>query len=100
MRMALSGADRSAATISSRAAGLQGMEGRADWTGLTKTHAGSVVSLLTGATFPSQITFNNDFLASATARLGHTFADRWLVFVRGGAAWARGKADDAFTAAA
>lgn len=79
---------------------VAGIEGRADWTGLKKTHAGSVVSILTGATFPSQFTFNNDFLASATARLGHTFADRWLVFVRGGAAWTRVKADDAFTNAA
>jgi outer membrane immunogenic protein len=38
----------------------------------------------------------NDFLASATAQLGYSFADRWLVFVRGGAAWTHEKIDDAF----
>jgi len=32
-----------------------------------------------------------------TARLGYNFADRWLVCARGGAAWTREKADDAFT---
>ena len=50
-----------------------------------------------GTTFPSQFTLGNDFLASTTARLGYSFADRWLVFVRGGAAWTREKVDDSFT---
>jgi outer membrane immunogenic protein len=55
-----------------------------------------VTNLVTGGVRPSQFTLSNDFLASATARLGYSFADRWLVFVRGGAAWTREKADDAF----
>jgi len=52
---------------------------------------------VTLVTLPSQFTLSNDFLASATARLGYSFANRWLVFARGGAAWTREKADDAFT---
>jgi outer membrane immunogenic protein len=39
----------------------------------------------------------NDFLASATARLGYSFVDRWLFYVKGGAAWTNEKVDDAFT---
>ena len=76
-----------------------GGEGRAAWSNISDTRAGTVVSVLTGAVTPSQFTFGNDFLASATARLGHTFADRWLVFVRGGGAWTHQKADEAFTLA-
>jgi outer membrane immunogenic protein len=74
-----------------------GVEGRAAWTSLKNNHAGTVISFLTGATLPSRVTLRNDFLASTTARLGYSFADRWLVFVRGGAAWTREKIDDAFT---
>jgi outer membrane immunogenic protein len=74
-----------------------GAEGRAGWSSLKNSHAGSVRNLVTGVTVPSQFTVGNDFLASATARVGHTFADRWLVFVSGGAAWTREKIDDAFT---
>ena len=44
-----------------------------------------------------QFTVSNDFLASATARVGYSFADRWLIFVRGGAAWTHEKADEALT---
>jgi outer membrane immunogenic protein len=73
-----------------------GVEGRAAWTSLQNSHAATVTSLLTGITRPSQFTLRNDFLASTTARLGYSFADRWLVFVRGGAAWTREKIDDAF----
>jgi outer membrane immunogenic protein len=76
---------------------VAGVEGRAAWTSLKNTRAASVTSLTTGITVPSQYTLSNDFLASATARLGHTFADRWLIYVRGGAAWTREKVDDAFT---
>jgi outer membrane immunogenic protein len=76
---------------------VAGAEGGVAWTGLRNTHPASVTSLITGITVPSQFTFSNDFLASATARLGRSFADRWLVFVRGGAAWTREKVDDAFT---
>jgi outer membrane immunogenic protein len=44
-------------------------------------------------TFPTQFTVANDFLASATARVGYGFARGWLVYARGGAAWTREKAD-------
>jgi len=40
------------------------------------------------------------FLVSTTARLGYSFADRWLIFARGGGAWTREKIDDAFINAA
>ena len=74
-----------------------GVEGRAAWSSLKNSHAASVINLNTGVTVPSQFTISNDLLASATARLGYSFADRWLVFARGGAAWTREKIDDAFT---
>jgi outer membrane immunogenic protein len=76
---------------------VAGVEGMAAWTSLKNSHLGTVRNLVTGVTVPSQFTLSNDFLASATARLGYSFADRWLVFVRGGAAWTHEKADDAFT---
>lgn len=79
---------------------VAGVEGRAAWTSLKSSHPGTVRSLVTGVTLPSQFTLRNDFLASATARLGYSFVDRWLVFVRGGAAWTHEKADDAFTTVA
>jgi outer membrane immunogenic protein len=75
---------------------VAGVEGRAAWSALKNSHPSSVTSLVTGVTVPSQFTLGNDFLASTTARLGYSFAERWLVFVRGGAAWTREKADDAF----
>jgi outer membrane immunogenic protein len=75
---------------------VAGVEGRAAWTSLTNSHPASVVSLATGVTVPSQFTLTNNFLASTTARLGYSFADHWLVFVRGGAAWTREKVDDIF----
>ena len=73
-----------------------GVEGRAAWTSLKDSHAASVRSFLTGITRASEFSLGNDFLASTTARLGYSFADRWLVFVRGGGAWTREKVDDAF----
>jgi outer membrane immunogenic protein len=76
---------------------VAGVEGRAAWSSLKNTHASHVRNLITGIELPSQFTLSNDLLASATARLGYGFADRWLVFVRGGAAWTQEKADDAFT---
>src|ERR1700738_2688972 len=66
-----------------------GVEGRAAWASLKNSHPGVVRFPATGVTIPSQFTLGNDFLASATARLGWVFADRWLVFVRGGAACTR-----------
>src|SRR5450759_4309752 len=76
---------------------IAGVEGRAAWTNLKNSHPGTVRNLVTGVTVPSQFTLSNDFLASATARLGYSFADRWLVFARGGAAWTHEKTDVAFT---
>jgi len=74
-----------------------GVEGRAAWTSLKVSSAGHVRNLVTGIILPSQFTVSNDFLASATARLGYSFVDRWLFYVKGGAAWTNEKADDAFT---
>jgi outer membrane immunogenic protein len=76
---------------------VAGVEGRAAWTDLKNSHPASVRNLVTGVTLPSQFTLSNDFLASITARLGYSIADRWLVFARGGAAWTHEKVDDAFT---
>ena len=44
----------------------------------------------------SQFSLRNDLLATATARLGYVYGERWLVYVRGGAAWTRATIDDAF----
>jgi outer membrane immunogenic protein len=74
-----------------------GAEGRAVGSSLRNSHQATVTNLVTLVTLPSQFTLSNDFLASATARLGYSFADRWLLFARGGAAWTRERADDAFT---
>jgi outer membrane immunogenic protein len=74
-----------------------GAEGRGAWTSLKESNASSVTNLTTGVTLPSQFTVGNDFLASATARLGYSFVDRWLFYVKGGAAWTNEKVDDAFT---
>jgi outer membrane immunogenic protein len=76
---------------------VAGVEGRAAWTSLNNSHPATVRNLITGVVVPSQFTLSNDFLASATARLGYSFAPRWLVFARGGAAWIHEKVDDAFT---
>jgi outer membrane immunogenic protein len=56
-----------------------------------------VTFFATGISVPTHFTLSNDFLSSATARVGYSFADRWLIFVRGGAAWTREKADLAQT---
>ncbi len=73
-----------------------GAEGRAAGTSLRNSQASSVI-FASGARVPSQLVFSNDFLASATGRLGYGIAPRWLVFARGGAAWTQEKADEAFT---
>jgi len=74
-----------------------GLEARAAWSGLKNSHPGSVRFPALGIIVPSQFTLGNDFLSSTTARLGHSFAERWLVYARGGAAWTREKINDAFT---
>jgi outer membrane immunogenic protein len=76
---------------------VAGVEGRAAWSSLKNSHPASVRFPVAGVTVPSQFTLSNNLLASATARLGYSFADRWLVFARGGAAWTHEKIDDAFT---
>jgi outer membrane immunogenic protein len=76
---------------------VAGVEGRAAWSSLKNSHASRIINRNTGITIPSQLTLSNDLLVSATARLGYSFADRWLVFVRGGAAWTQEKMDDALT---
>ncbi|UPK40067.1 outer membrane beta-barrel protein [Bradyrhizobium sp. 186] len=78
---------------------LVGAEGRAAWTSLANRHGASVrFPALGNLIVPSQFGLKNDFLASATARLGCVYAERWLVYARGGAAWTREKIDDAFIA--
>jgi outer membrane immunogenic protein len=74
-----------------------GVEGQGAWTSLKESHASHVTSFTTGATVPSQFTVSNDALASATARLGYSFVDRWLFYVKGGAAFTNEKVNDAFT---
>jgi outer membrane immunogenic protein len=74
-----------------------GVEGRAAWSSLKASNAGIVTNVVTGVTLPSQFTVRNDFLASATARLGYSFVNPWLFYVKGGAAWTNEKVDDAFT---
>jgi len=76
-----------------------GVEGRAAWSSLKSDTPGTVTNLITGLTVPTHFTVRNDVLASATARLGYSVADRWLAYVRGGAAWTQEKADNAFTRA-
>jgi outer membrane immunogenic protein len=74
-----------------------GAEGRAAWTGLKRSSAGTVTFPAAAVTVPAQFTVSNNFLASATARLGYSFVDRRLFYVKGGAAWVNEKADIAFT---
>jgi outer membrane immunogenic protein len=73
-----------------------GVEGRAAWTGLKSSIASSVAAQ-TGVVFPSQFTVSSDFLASATGRLGYSYVDRLLLYVKGGGAWTNEKLDDALT---
>jgi outer membrane immunogenic protein len=74
-----------------------GVEGRAAWSSLSSSTPGTGTNAA-GVTFPTQFTVRNDLLASATARLGYSFAGSWLVYARGGVAWTREKADIAFNA--
>jgi outer membrane immunogenic protein len=74
-----------------------GVEQRVSWLGLTSKTPGRVTPAATGLTLPTQFTVGNDFLASATARVGYGFVGGWLVYARGGVAWTREKADIVFT---
>jgi outer membrane immunogenic protein len=73
-----------------------GVEGRAAWSSLNSNTA-LTGTTLGGFTFPTHFTVGNDFLASATARVGYSFVGGWLVYAKGGAAWTREKADDSIT---
>ncbi|HTO64486.1 MAG TPA: outer membrane beta-barrel protein [Bradyrhizobium sp.] len=73
-----------------------GFEGRAAGSGLKSSNPATATNLVTGATVPAQFTVRNDFLASATARLGYSGAENWLFYARGGAAWTNEKIDEAF----
>ena len=73
-----------------------GGEGRAAWTSLNSMLNESVRFPALGVRVPSQLRITNDFLASATARLGYVYGAQWLIYARGGAAWTRERLDDAF----
>jgi outer membrane immunogenic protein len=73
-----------------------GIEGRAAWSNLVSQTPGRGRDAA-GIIFPTHFTVANDFLASATGRVGYAFAGNWLFYVRGGAAWTREKSDIAFT---
>jgi outer membrane immunogenic protein len=73
---------------------VAGVGGKAAWSSLTSHTPGRGIE--TGVEFPTQFTVDNDFLASATARVGHTFGDNWLAYVDGGFAWTREKFNIAY----
>jgi outer membrane immunogenic protein len=75
-----------------------GVEGSAAWSGLKSQQPAIAINLLTGATVPAQFTVRNDFLASATARIGYSGVDHVLVYARGGAAWTNEKVNELFVA--
>jgi outer membrane immunogenic protein len=65
---------------------VAGVGGKAAWSSLSSHTPGTGMNLNTGVTFPTQFTVDNDFLASATARIGHTFTADWLFYGVGGVA--------------
>jgi outer membrane immunogenic protein len=75
---------------------VMGIEGRAAWSNLVSDTPGRGNNGA-GIIFPTHFTVANDFLASATARLGYAVSGNWLFYVRGGAAWTREKSDIVFT---
>jgi outer membrane immunogenic protein len=76
---------------------VAGVGGKAAWSSLSSHSPGRGMNVLTGMTFPTQFTVDNDFLASATARLGHTIAANVLFYGIGGVAWTHEKSDIAFS---
>jgi outer membrane immunogenic protein len=76
---------------------IVGIEGRAAATSSKNSHPTTATNFASGTTVPAQFTLSSEFLASSTARLGYSFADCWLVYVRGGGAWTHEKVDQAFT---
>ncbi|WFU68722.1 outer membrane beta-barrel protein [Bradyrhizobium sp. CB2312] len=78
-----------------------GAEGRAALSSLSSHHASSVRFPTFGnLAVPSRFGLKNDFLASATARLGYAYGLGWLIYARGGVAWTHDKIDDAYTSPA
>jgi outer membrane immunogenic protein len=75
-----------------------GAEGRAAWNSLKFSYNSTIVSLLTGAVVaPTQVMTTNDFLASATGRLGYVYGGGlWMAYARGGVAWTRDRYEDPF----
>jgi len=67
-----------------------GAEGAASGSTMKATTSIALPLGLPGET--AQVTARTDFLGSATARLGYA-ADRWMFYVKGGAAWAGDKYD-------
>jgi outer membrane immunogenic protein len=67
-----------------------GVEGQFSWTDIS----GSTSGARTPSPFTSiSATFNakTNWLASATARIGYALDPRWLLYVKGGAAWEHDK---------
>jgi outer membrane immunogenic protein len=74
-----------------------GAEGRGAWNSLKFSYNTSVVNTRTGVVTPSQFITTNDFLASATGRLGYAYGGGlWLFYARGGVAWTRDRYEDPF----
>lgn len=76
---------------------LLGGEARIARTSLTSHTPGTATDLTTGFTAPAQVSVNNNFLGSATARAGYNFGASVLVYARGGVAFTGEKTDAAFT---
>jgi outer membrane immunogenic protein len=73
-----------------------GAGGKASWSSLSSSTPGHGFEPATGLTFPYQFSVDNDFLAQATGRVGHTFGS-WLFYVDGGGVWTREKMNAVFT---
>ncbi len=73
-----------------------GGEGRVAGSTMKYSNSGRVRTSA-GDHLTSRLTINNDVLASITARIGYRIADRWLGYVRGGAAVTHETSDVAFT---
>lgn len=69
-----------------------GVEGDFSWSGISGgSNTGVIIGAPVGATFNTDV----DWTATLTGRVGLAF-DRWLVYGKGGVAWARDKYDTNF----
>jgi outer membrane immunogenic protein len=74
-----------------------GAEGRVAWDSLKFSNSSTILNLRTGVVVPSQFITTNDFLASATGRLGYVYGSGlWMFYARGGVAWTRDRYEDPF----